>query len=327
MIDVFGLQPTKPIDRLTLYWYATLARSAYQGHTGPNPIAALAGASSVQFRAASQDTEWDLAVPSSFLLKWPDGKSIIVIRGTAREWEWRWNINGFHFFDIDPSPFAVSGYPLQAAKAIWDHWSPQILSGITWTVCGHSLGGQIASILATPVFGHDRPAVCVDFGTPRAGNIPWARAQTTPRLRVTNYGDPVPSLPPAELYEAMAPFNVEFTPSENTVYQHWGFRIMVWEDGRFSFPEGDRSFSGEVADFIFSRFVVDPDVFPHERGEYPRRIRAGIPVPLGEADPDYPGVEVLDAANLAWNVGELPEFNEAAWAPGGDTVFRPIECR
>ncbi|MBF0140108.1 MAG: lipase family protein [Magnetococcales bacterium] len=71
------------------------------------------------------------------------------------------------------------------------------------TLCGHSLGGAVAAILATYLFYYGMNVGAkihlTTFGQPRCGDDVWASnikwLSRIPYIRVVNAGDPVPHLP------------------------------------------------------------------------------------------------------------------------------------
>ena len=63
--------------------------------------------------------------------------------------------------------------------------------------CGHSMGGAIATILASRL--PSRTASCYTYGCPRIGNKRWAKSQRFSNHRFVNNNDIVPKLPPTWL--------------------------------------------------------------------------------------------------------------------------------
>jgi len=76
-------------------------------------------------------------------------------------------------------------------------------SGNPIYICGHSLGGAAATILAEYVDAFDCMVNLVTFGSPRVGNWAFARRFRKFRgdsLRVVTQGDLIPHTPPAPLF-------------------------------------------------------------------------------------------------------------------------------
>jgi Lipase (class 3) len=148
------------------------------------------------------------------------GDVVIMIRGTEGTLEW---IHDAEFLTV-PCPFlAGAGSTEDGFTAMYNSLrtgsgpnSPTVVKSIgslafprpvtSVTVCGHSLGGALATLLAldlaaNTVFSH--PAVYT-LGSPRTGNALFASTfnqVVTQSYRVENRLDIVPKLPPAPMYE------------------------------------------------------------------------------------------------------------------------------
>jgi pimeloyl-ACP methyl ester carboxylesterase len=158
------------------------------------------------------------------------GDVVIAIRGTEGNWEW---IHDAEFLTV-PCPFlAGAGHTEDGFTAMYNSLrtgvganSPTLAKSIgnlsfphpvtSVTVCGHSLGGALATLLAldlaaNTVFSHP---VVYTYGSPRTGDSLFASTfdqVVTNSYRIENRLDIVPKLPPAPMYEhVLQPY--ELTP-------------------------------------------------------------------------------------------------------------------
>ena len=91
------------------------------------------------------------------------------------------------FDDANEIWSAINDYianPSRSSKKLW--------------ICGHSLGGAIACILASRL--PFKTAACYTYGCPRVGNKRWAKSQRTVHHRYVNNNDIVPRIPPVWLW-------------------------------------------------------------------------------------------------------------------------------
>ncbi|MBV9723341.1 MAG: hypothetical protein JO082_15670 [Mycobacterium sp.] len=148
------------------------------------------------------------------------GDAVIMIRGTEGTLEW---IHDAEFLTV-PCPFLVgAGRTEDGFTAMYNSLrtgpasiSPTVAKTIgslsfphpvtSLTVCGHSLGGALATLLALDLaanttFTHP---ILFTFGSPRTGNALFASTfnqVVTQSYRVENRLDIVPKVPPAPMYE------------------------------------------------------------------------------------------------------------------------------
>jgi predicted lipase len=148
------------------------------------------------------------------------GNVVIAIRGTEGTLEW---IHDAEFLQV-PCPFLVgAGHTEDGFTAMYeslrtgaDPGSPSVVSALaklkfphsvsSMTICGHSLGGALATLLALDVAANtafNNPAVYT-YGSPRTGDSLFASTfdqVVKNSYRVANRLDIVPTLPPPVDYD------------------------------------------------------------------------------------------------------------------------------
>jgi predicted lipase len=148
------------------------------------------------------------------------GNVVIAIRGTEGTLEW---IHDAEFLQV-PCPFLVgAGHTEDGFTAMYESLrtgaaanSPSVVSALatlqyprsvsSMTICGHSLGGALATLLALDVAANtafNNPAVYT-YGSPRTGDSLFASTfdqVVKNSYRVANRLDIVPTLPPPVDYE------------------------------------------------------------------------------------------------------------------------------
>ena len=146
------------------------------------------------------------------------GDVVIAIRGTEGILEW---IHDAEFLMV-PCPFlAGAGHTEDGFTAMYESLrtgtepdSPTVVNALaklsfpvsSVTICGHSLGGALATLLALDVAANTAfsdPAVC-SYGSPRTGDSLFANTYNQVvknSYRIANRLDIVPTLPPRVDYE------------------------------------------------------------------------------------------------------------------------------
>jgi predicted lipase len=157
------------------------------------------------------------------------GDVVIAIRGTQGTLEW---IHDAEFLHQVPCPFLVgAGHTEDGFTAMYESLrtgaapgSPSVVSALaklsfprpvsSVTICGHSLGGSLATLLALDVAANSAfttPAVYT-FGSPRTGDSLFASTfdqVVKNSFRIANRVDIVPTLPPPVDYDhVLNPYEV-----------------------------------------------------------------------------------------------------------------------
>jgi len=160
-------------------------------------------------------------VSFGFILQAPDNDTVIAIRGTEGIREW---IHDFEFLATNCPFLAGAGKTDDGFTAIYNSLrvamtSARLVDAVaalpfnhavnSLTICGHSLGGALATLLALDVAANSNfknPTVYT-YASPRVGDPLFARTynQVIPNTyRIANRVDIVPKLPLPPLYEHVA---------------------------------------------------------------------------------------------------------------------------
>jgi len=159
-------------------------------------------------------------VSFGFILQAPNNDVVIAIRGTAGIWEW---IHDGEFLAVKCPFLAGAGSTEDGFTAIYNSLrigaaatSSRLVDALTalpfnqatnaLTICGHSLGGALATLLALDVAANTnfkKPTVYT-YASPRTGDPLFVSTynQVVPNTcRIANWVDLVPKLPLPPLYD------------------------------------------------------------------------------------------------------------------------------
>jgi Lipase (class 3) len=160
-------------------------------------------------------------VSFGFILQAPNNDVVIVIRGTEGIWEW---IHDCEFLPVRCPFLAGAGRADDGFTAIYNSLrvattSARVVDALaalpfnhgsnSLTICGHSLGGALATLLALDVAANTKfknPTIYT-YASPRTGDSLFVRTynQVVPNTcRIANRVDLVPKLPLPPLYEHAA---------------------------------------------------------------------------------------------------------------------------
>ena len=171
------------------YHFALLSQLAYQDEEEVAPIIQSLGYESTIF--VSNDNAQCYFFES-------DDRIIIAIRGTEVS-EVKDVMADLDFWKTDSKTHGGvhSGF-YDDLEDLWHDISlyighPDRNDKKVWT-CGHSLGGAMATLLASRL--PFRIAACYTYGSPRVGDLHWAKKQRFVHHRYVNNNDIVPTVPP-----------------------------------------------------------------------------------------------------------------------------------
>jgi hypothetical protein len=159
-------------------------------------------------------------VSFGLILQAPNNDVVIAIRGTDGIWEW---VDDAEFLSVKCPFLAGAGNTEDGFTAIYnslrittDPASTRLAAGLAnlpfnkpigaVTICGHSLGGALATLLALDTVANTafKPVTVYTYASPRVGNPSFADTynQVVPNtFRIANRMDLVPKLPLPPFYE------------------------------------------------------------------------------------------------------------------------------
>jgi hypothetical protein len=160
-------------------------------------------------------------VSFGFILQAPNNDVVVVIRGTAGIWEW---IHDCEFLPVSCPFLAGAGRTDDGFTAIYNSLqlatsAARIVDALaalpfnhatnSLTICGHSLGGALATLLALDVAANTnfKDPTIYTYASPRTGDPLFVSTynQAVPNTyRIANRVDLVPKLPLPPLYEHAA---------------------------------------------------------------------------------------------------------------------------
>lgn len=165
--------------------------------------------------ATDVDPHLGEVVTFGFLAISPDKELVVAIRGTATIWEW---IHDFSFLMVPAAVPRAHGLTEDGFSAVYrslraeaSNSGPCLTDAIraylhteaatTVTVCGHSLGGALATLVALDVALNTpcRSPGAYTYASPRVGDHIFAgffNAAVHRSYRIANRHDVVPNLPP-----------------------------------------------------------------------------------------------------------------------------------
>ena len=157
-----------------------------------------------------------------------------------------------------------------AALQVYQFAKPLLKPGYEIRVTGHSLGGATA-VIVLMLLQEDglKLGQAITFGQPKVTNRDGARKYgTLPLLRVVNAKDPVPFLPPIEV----------FALSAEGPYQHFGPEVVLEDGPAYQYYSAQRAQDVSVPSFWNDlKNLSIQDVPDHSISTYLTRIRQKLP--------------------------------------------------
>ncbi len=124
---------------------------------------------------------------------------LIAVRGTAEKWDVWLDVDAAQVPAEGGSGNAHQGFhdAFLALRPFVENYLRQFRTDQTIVVCGHSLGGAVALLLAVWLREHVTPDVILyTYGAPRSGDAMFVEsAKELVHHRIVNHNDPVPSVP------------------------------------------------------------------------------------------------------------------------------------
>ena len=160
-----------------------------------------------------------------------------------------------------------------AALQVYQFAKPLLKTDYETRVTGHSYGGA-AAVIVLMLLKEDgfKLGQAMTFGQPKVTNGVGARKyRTLPLLRFMNDKDPVPLLPPFELFAVL----------DEGPYQHFGPEVVLEEGSKYRFNTEHQA--ERLSVFSFWNNLKDlsiQDVAEHSISTYLTRIRQKLPAAL-----------------------------------------------
>lgn len=308
-----------PLSRIsTQYWLATLARATYSvGSALFNQVAraVVPTATPITFVPNGGGL-----TPGYGIIKLPQCL-VVVISGTTNLAQW---LSQLFLNDLIPTSYPLNGgndngLTMSLYKSAADAIDTAIATAAgndrPVLLCGHSMGGAVATILHYKYREETtarKQSRLMTFGAPKPGNQAIANGVRTSAQtfrRFTTPGDPVPSLPPTVL-----PLTIPVLPAPlNTLANTWGQYFQpgslyaIADDGTqvvISEPSFPLFAAGAVVAVGAGQALSIPT--PHLMRAYVSRLRAGFGSNLPAAETTrWANPSHLETANAVLNAAGL----------------------
>jgi triacylglycerol lipase len=254
--------PPIPLDFPLAFQYAQRAALAYeqdatiQRQSGGDVKVSISGPVSSGMKAYVE-------VNQAKRVQW------VVVRGTSS----LVNIRS----DVDYNKVADSrlGIPLHkgfadAAVQVYQFAKPLLKTDYETRVTGHSYGGA-AAVIVLMLLKEDgfKLGQAMTFGQPKVTNRDGVRKyRTLPLLRFVNAKDPVPSLPPFEVFAVL----------DDGPYVHFGPEVVLEEGGKYRyFAEHPSELSSVFSFWDNLKNLSIQDVPEHFMSTYLTRVQQNVP--------------------------------------------------
>jgi hypothetical protein len=205
-----------------------------------------------------------------------DAKRIqwIVIRGTSSLINIRSDVDYNKVVDSRLAIPLHKGFA-DAAVQVYQFAKPLLKTGYETRVTGHSYGGATAAIVLM-LLKEDgfKLGQAMTFGQPKVTNIAGVRKyRALPLLRFVNAKDPVPSLPPLEVFAVL----------DEGPYLHFGPEVVLDEGGKYRYyPEHPSEIASVLSFWDNLKNLSIQDVPEHGIATYLTRVQQNVPVPAAK---------------------------------------------
>lgn len=271
-------------DAAVLYMLSAIAASTYEGlpTTGVAILTAWLGAP----QATDYIGPGAELVPGSLIAVYP-GFAILSIAGTSNELQAALQILQSILGPVDCGSYSTLPLWRLANRAVHDRLvALGVASDLPILITGHSYGGAVAATLAADylVAQPSRRVECVTFGSPKPGDDRLREiALAQGFIRVENYGDPVPDVPPT--FDWWSVFAVSIpTPILRAwaLFKKGGIGLQVAENGTITITDVSPALYVDMLLILenFLAIIVGLSFPVHSMPTYAHRlsIAAGDPV-------------------------------------------------
>ncbi len=254
--------PPTPLDFALALQYAQRAALAYEQDETIRQASGAAVRISIS-PTVSSGVKAYVEIDDAKRLQW------IVVRGTSN----LINIRS----DVDYNKVAESRLQIplhkgfaDAAVEVYRFAKPLLKAGYETRVTGHSYGGA-AAVIVLMMLREDGAKLgqAMTFGQPKVTNRDGARKyRTLPLLRFVNEKDPVPLLPPFELFAVL----------DEGPYQHFGPEVVLEEGPNYRYYAEHPAETNSVLSFWNNlKNISIHDIPEHAMSTYVTRIRQKVP--------------------------------------------------
>ena len=141
-----------------------------------------------------EDVEFNSVADTEYFIG--DGRdfSVLAFRGTQEPFDWFQDARVLQVVADGISGRVHKGFH-HALNVAWSHVAGRLRDDRPLFVCGHSLGGAVATLASCQLATRANLLATYTFGSPRVGDADFCRAYTSPNYRVVNRLDVVPELP------------------------------------------------------------------------------------------------------------------------------------
>ena len=195
----------------------------------------------------------------------------IVVRGTSSLVNIRSDVDYNKVVDSRLSIPLHKGFA-DAAVQVYQFAKPLLKKDYETRVTGHSYGGA-AAVIVLMLLKEDgfKLGQAMTFGQPKVTNRDGVRKyRTLPLLRFVNTNDPVPSLPPFEVFAVL----------DEGPYVHLGPEVVLDEGGTYRYyPERPSEISSVFSFWDNLKNLSIQDVPQHFMSTYLMRVQQHVPSP------------------------------------------------
>lgn len=189
----------------------------------------------------------------------------VVVRGTSNVANIRLDVDYNKVIEARLQVPLHKGFA-DAALLVYRFVKPLLKPGYDTRVTGHSLGGA-AAVIVLMLLKEDGVMLgpALTFGQPKVTNREGvSKYHTLPLLRFVNDRDPVPQLPPLEIFAVL----------DEGPFQHLGPEVVLEDGATYLYFDQGRAARGSLLSFWQS--LGNQQIPDHSIAEYLRSLRAKV---------------------------------------------------
>jgi hypothetical protein len=198
----------------------------------------------------------------------------IVVRGTSSLINIRSDVDYNKVVDSRLNIPLHKGFA-DAAVQVYQFAKPLLKKDYETRIAGHSYGGA-AAVIVLMLLKEDgfKLGQAMTFGQPKVTNRAGvSKYRTLPLLRFVNAKDPVPSLPPFEVFAVL----------DEGPYVHLGPEVVLDEGAKYRYyPERPSEMSSVFSFWDNLKNLSIQDVPEHAMATYLTRVQQNVPSPAGK---------------------------------------------